>query len=48
MSMGGYQYRVNMFTEDGYMFAWWCTNSLTQAKGIRRKMKKGYAEIETL
>ena len=48
MSIGGYQYRVKLFTEDGHMFAWWATNSLTQAKGIRRKMKKGYAEIETL
>ena len=46
--IGGYQYRVNMFTEEGYLFAFWNTNSLEQAKGIRRKMKKGYAEIETL
>lgn len=46
--MRDYQYRVNMFTDDGYLFAFWNTHSLEQAKGIRRKIKKGYAEIETL
>ena len=43
-----YQYRVNMFTDDGHLMGFWNTNSLEQAKGIRRNIKKGYAEIETL
>ena len=42
------KYRVNFFTDDGHLFAWYITDSITQAKGLRRKMKKGYAEIETL
>jgi len=41
-------YRVNFFTEEGELFEWYTTKNQDEARGLRRKIKNGYATIETV
>lgn len=38
-------YRVNFYTEDDVLFAWYSARTRAEAVGLRRTMKNGYAEI---